>query len=49
MQDVYKNIDEYNAGKKRKILAVFDNMIADIINNKKLNLIVTELSIRGGK
>ena len=35
MQDVYKNIDEYNPGKNRKILIVFDDMIADIINNKK--------------
>ena len=37
MQDVYKNIDEYNADKERKILIVFDDMIADLINNKKLN------------
>ena len=48
MQDVYKNIDEYNPGKKHKILIVFD-MIADMINNKKLNSIVTELFIRGRK
>ena len=41
-QDVYKNIDRYNADKKRKILIVFDDMIADMINNKKLNSIVTE-------
>ena len=37
MQDVYKNIEDYNPGKKRKILIVFDAMIADMINNKKLN------------
>ena len=49
MQDVYKNIDRYNADKKRKILIVFDDMIADMINNKKLNSIVTELFIRGRK
>ena len=49
MQDVYKNIEDYNPGKKRKILIVFDDMIADIINNKKLNPIVTELFIRGRK
>ena len=49
VQDVYKNIDEYNLGKKRKILIVFDDMIADMINNKKLNSIVTELFIRGRK
>ena len=35
IQDVYKNIEEYNLGKKRKILLVFDEMIADMINNKK--------------
>ena len=49
MQDVYKIIKEYNPGKKRKILIVFDDMIADMINNKKLNSIVTELFIRGRK
>ena len=49
MQDVYKNIDRYNADKKRKILIVFDDMIADMINNKKLNSVVTELFIRGRK
>ena len=37
MQDVYKNIDEYNTNKERKILIVFDDMIADMINNKKIN------------
>ena len=46
---VYKNIDEYNTDKQRKILIVFGDMIADMINNKKLNLIVTELFIRGRK
>ena len=35
MQDVYKNIEEYNPGKKRKILIVFDDVIADMINDKK--------------
>ena len=49
MQDVQKNIDEYNVGKERKILIDFDDMIADVINNKKLNSIVTELFIRGRK
>ena len=49
MQDVYENIDEYNLDKERKILIVFDDMIADMINNKKLNSIVTELFIRGRK
>ena len=46
MQDVYKIIDEYNIDKERKILIVFDDMIADILNNKKLSSIVTKSSIR---
>ena len=49
MQDVYKNIEDYNPGKNRKVLIVFDDMIADLINNKKLDSIVTELFIRGRK
>ena len=48
-QDVYKNIEEYNSGKKRKISIVFDDMIADMINNKRFNPVVTELFIRGRK
>ena len=40
MQDVYKHIDEYNIDKERKILIAFDDMIADMINNKNLNSIV---------
>ena len=46
MQDVDKNIEEYNPIKKRKVLIVFDDMIADMINNNKLNPVVTELFIR---
>ena len=49
MQDFYKNIHEYNQGKKRTILIVFDDMIADMINSKKLNSVVTELFIRDRK
>ena len=49
MNDVYKNIDDYIPDKENKILIVFDDMIADMINNKKLNSIVTELFIRGRK
>ena len=49
LQDVYKIIEDYNPNKKRKILIVFDGMIADMINNKKLNPVVTELFIRGRK
>ena len=44
-----KNIEEYNISKKRKVLIVFGDMIADIINNKKLNSVVTELLLRGRK
>ena len=46
MRDVYKNIDEYSLDKERNILIVFDDMTADIIKNKKLNSIVTELFMR---
>ena len=49
MRNVYKNIDDYNPDKENKILIVFDDMIADMIHNKKLNSIVTELFIRGRK
>ena len=49
MEDVYKNIKNYNPGKKRNILIVFDDMIADMINNKKLNSVETEFFIRGRK
>ena len=46
MQDVYKNINDYI---KNEILIIFDDMIAGMISNKKLNSIVTELFIRGRK
>ena len=49
MRDVYKNINEDNSDKENKILIVFDGMIADMTNNKKLDSIVTELFIREGK
>ena len=49
MHKVYGNIDNYKFNKENKILIVFDNMIADMINNKKLNSIVTELFTRGTK
>ena len=48
IQDVYKTIGEDNIDKKRKILIVFDDMIADMINNKKVNSVVTDL-FRGRK
>ena len=49
MQDVYKNIEDYNPIKKPKISLVFDDMIPHMINNNKLSPIVTELFIRGRK
>ena len=45
IHDVYKNLNEYNANEDCKILIVFDDMIADIINNKKLDSTVTKLFI----
>ena len=44
MDDIYKKIEEYNPNRKRKILIVLDDMIADMFSNKKLNPIITELS-----
>ena len=49
MHNVYKNINEYNVDKDRKILIVFNDMIADMINNKNLNSVVTDLFIRDRK
>ena len=49
IQDVYKNVEDYNPVKKRKALIIFDDMIADMINNNKLNPVVTELFVRGRK
>ena len=47
IDDIYKNIEKYNQNKKRKILIVLDYMTADMLTNKKLNLVVSELIIRG--
>ena len=49
MDDIYKNIEKYNPNKKRKILIVFNDMVADMLSNKKLNPVVTELFTRGRK
>ena len=49
MDNVYEDIEEYNPNKKRKILIVFDDMIADFLSNKKFNPIVIELFIRRRK
>ena len=46
MNDVYSNIDDCNPRRKRKILIVFDDMIADIMTNKKFQAIIKELFIR---
>ena len=47
MDGVYKNINDYNPSKERKILIIFDDMIADIMNNKQFKAIIKELFIRG--
>ena len=49
MDDVYENIHDYNPSRKRKILIVFDDMIADIMSNKKFQAIIKELFIRSRK
>ena len=49
MNDIFKNTEEYNSNKKCKILLVFDGMIADMINNKNLNPVATELFVTGRK
>ena len=49
MDDIYKNIEEYNPNKKRKIFIVFDDIIADMLSNEKRNPTLTELFTRGSK
>ena len=46
IQDVYKNIEEYNTGRKCNALIIFNDMIVDMLSNKKFNRIVTELFFR---
>ena len=46
MDNVYKNINNYNQNRQRKILIVFDDMIADIMSNKKFQAIIKDLFIR---
>ena len=46
MDDVYENIDDYNLSRRGKILIVFDDMIADIMGNKKFQAIIKKLFIR---
>ena len=49
MDDVYEKIHDYNSSRKRKILIVFDDMIADIMTNKRFQSIIKELYNRCGK
>ena len=49
MADIYTTIKEYSPNRKCKIFIVFHDTIADILGNKELNPIVTELFIRGSK
>ena len=49
MDDIYKNIEEYNSKKKWKILIVFDDIIADMLCDKKTTPVVTALFMRGRK
>ena len=46
MSDVYENIDDYNQSRKRKILIVFDEMIEEIMANKKFQIIIKDLFLR---
>ena len=49
MDDIYKNIENYNPNEKRKISIIFDNVIADMLNYKNFNALITEIFIRGRK
>ena len=49
MDDIYKNIEEYSPNKKQKVLIVFNDIISDMLSNRKLTQIGTELFIRGRK
>ena len=49
INDIYENIEEYNPKKEQKILIVLDDMVADMLSNKNLRQIVTELFITGRK
>ena len=49
MNDVYKNIDDYNPNKKREISIVFDDMIGEIMTDKRFHAIIKELFVRSRK
>ena len=46
MDDIYGDINDYNKKRKRKVLIVFDDMVADVMTNKKFQAIIKELFIR---
>ena len=46
MEDIYENIDYYNPSRRRKVLIIFDDMVADVMTNKKFQSIIKELFIR---
>ena len=46
MDDVYENIHDYSSSRRRKIFIVFDDMIADIMDNKKFQIVIKELFFR---
>ena len=49
IDNIYKNTEEYNSNKKRKTMIIFIKMIPNMLSNKKLNPLVTELFVRGRK
>ena len=49
MNDVFSNIDDYNKEGKRRVLIIFDDMVADIMSDKKFKAIIKELFIRSRK
>ena len=46
MDDFYNNTDDYNPNRRRKILIVFDDVIANFMTNKTFPAIIKELFIR---
>ena len=49
MDDIYKNIEEYNPNKKRKKVIIFDDMLTDMLSNKTVKPVVTKLFIKRRK
>ena len=46
MDDITENIEDYNKKRNRKVLIVFDDMISDVMSNKKAQQVLKELFIR---